>query len=494
MHKHLFTLGALALVVAAASPALADDLDLSGTYSLSGKDKTGRFRGSATLEQDASDRVTGTLQLEYVRWSWSTMGYAPTGERGAARLDAQLRGHSLFGRRYTTTGLTDVLSGLDGAESFNITYGVALQEGKIKSVGGRFDDKRGQDSLRDHQPATVVTPPAPPAPPAGDDRIELPARLLAVPGTPEAGRQALTVVVEGSPASLSLEGPGRLLREGTAVSGALSLAPGTHGLQVEGSGDGRVTVTLRRGSVEVARASAESAVERLYALLFGYQGPEVDYLPGDLRKTVQGIVPHLSGYVKVEDGPGYDQAAIDAGLADATNPRRVLVDWCVTRADLLRYLRRGTLRGITWGSHGFMEPFPGCPDEELDLFESRVWTSQPGRPESTEKKNFVREWREALEASTRTHGRLDFVLMHSCCTGGIGSYADEVWDYTDATTKSRARQVLGDPLPAHDRLRYTSFDALGDQVRYLKTYVGPSYFGLHDVNWQQIRGSLEPAR
>src|SRR5690606_8651938 len=90
--------------------------------------------------------------------------------------------------------------------------------------------------------------------------------------------------------------------------------------------------------------------------------------------------------------------------------------------------------------------------------------------------------------------KLDFVLMHSCCTGGIGSYADEVWDYTDYTTKSRARQVLGDPLPTWDRLRYNSFDALGPHVSYLKTYVGPAYFGLHDVSWSAIRGSLQPSR
>lgn len=492
MRRQLFSTGALALVLAA-SPALADDLDLSGSYSLSGKDRSGRFQGTASLAQDANDHVTGELRLEYVSWNWSSMGYKPTGRVGAARLDADLRGHTLRGRRYTTTGLADAIAGLDNAESFAITYGVALEGGKIKSVGGRFDGKRGQDSLRDHQ-ATTPTPPTPPTPPpSGADRIELPARLLAVPGTPEAGRQALTVVVDGSAATLSISGPGRLLRNGAAVSD-VSLQPGTHRLQVEGSGDGRVTVSLRRGSTEAARATSESAVERLYALLFGYQGPEVDYLPGDLSKVVSNIVPNLAGYARIEDGSSYDQRKIDQGLADPTNPRRVLIDWCVTREDLFKYLRRGTLRGITWGSHGFMEPFPGCPDSELDLFESRVWTAPAGRPESTEVKNFAREWRDAIEASTRTHGKLDFVLMHSCCTGGIGSYADEVWHYTDSTSKSRAIQVLGDPLPDADHLRYQSFDMLRDHVNYVKTYVGPSYFGLHDVSWSAIRGSLQPSR
>lgn len=496
MRRHLLTTaGALGLGLLLAGSAQAQDLNLGGTYSITGKDKSGRFRGTATLTQDADARVTGDLQLEYLRWSWSSFSYAPSGARGSARLDAQLRGQTLRGRRYTTTGLSNVLTGLDNAESFNITYGVALDApnahgSRVKSVGGRFDGDRGQDSLRDHRPSA----PTPPPPPAGNDRIELPARLLAVPGAPEEGRQTFTVRVDGSAASLSIAGPGRLLRAGAPVSGALQLQPGTHRLELEGTGDGRVTVSLRRGSAEVTRATSESAVERLYAILWGYQGTEIDYLEGDVAKTLRNVLPHLPGYALIEDGASFDQRKIEDALKDPTNPRRVVNDWCVSREDLFRYLRRGTLRGIAWGSHGFMEPFPGCPDEELDLFESRVWTAPPSGPRTTDKKTFVREWRDALAASVRTHGPLDFALMHSCCTGAIGSYRDEVWNYTDATTKSRARTVLGDPLPTHDRLRYRSFDALQPQARYLKTYVGPSYYGYHDVNWTHIRNSLEPSR
>lgn len=488
MRRQLFTTAALAMVLAA-SPAFADDLDLSGTYTLRGKDRTDRFKGTARLEQDEGGRVQGDLRMEYERWSWSSFGYRPTGRVGTARLEGQLQGRTLRGRRYTTTGMADAISNTGGGESFAIAYEVKLDGGRIESVGGRFDGSRGQDELRDHRPPE----PSPEPTPSGDDRIQLPPRLLAVPGTPEAGRQAFKVIVDGSAATLAVSGPGRILQNGAPVAG-LSLQPGTHDLQIEGTGDGVVTVTLRRGEAEVARATSTSAVERLYAILWGYQGAEVDYLQGDVSKTLNNILPHLPGYARIEDGPGYDQSKIDQGLADPTNPYRVLIDWCVTRDDLFRYLRRGTLRGISWGSHGFMEPFPGCPDEELDLFESRVWTSPQGRPELTEKKNFVREWLAAIEASSRTHGKLDFVLMHSCCTGGIGSYADEVWDYTDYTTKSRARQVLGDPLPTWDRLRYNSFDALGPHVSYLKTYVGPAYFGLHDVSWSAIRGSLQPSR
>ena len=126
MRRHLFSAGALALVLVA-SPALADDLDLSGTYTLTGKDRNGRFRGAATLVQDGSGRVLGNIRMDYERWSWSSFGYELSGRVGTARLDAQLRGHTLRGRRYTTTGLTDVIAGLDNAESFAITYGVAAR-------------------------------------------------------------------------------------------------------------------------------------------------------------------------------------------------------------------------------------------------------------------------------------------------------------------------------------------------------------------------------
>ena len=58
----------------------------------------------------------------------------------------------------------------------------------------------------------------------------------------------------------------------------------------------------------------------------------------------------------------------------------------------------------------------------------------------------------------------------------------------------KALTVLGDPLPTYDKLRYNSFDALQDQVSYLKTYVGPSFFGMGDVSWSSIRGAIQATR
>src|SRR5690606_21392483 len=141
--------------------------------------------------------------------------------------------------------------------------------------------------------------------PAGQDALTVPAKVMAVPGTPEAGWQAVTVHVEGAAAQLSLTGPGRLLRGGQPLleSGqSVELAAGEHALKLEGTADGEVTVSLARAGQVVTSAKSAVTVERLYLLLFGYQGAEVDYLPGDLGKTVQNIVPHLGqGYARVED-------------------------------------------------------------------------------------------------------------------------------------------------------------------------------------------------
>jgi hypothetical protein len=492
LSRHLAISGAVALGWLAALPASAQDV--GGSWSLSGKDRSGRFRGNAALTQAPDAKVEGTLTLEYVRWSWSSMSYRPTGQTGSARIRAEVRGQRVVGRRHTTTGLSDILGNLDSAQSFPISYAIAQKEDGtgLKSIGGRFDGNRGEDRLT-NQRTSGPTPP----PPTGPDRIELPARLLAVPGTPEAGRQTFNVVVSGSAATLSLTGPGRLLRDGTAIASSLELQPGTHRLQIEGSADGRVTVALRRGSTEAARATSESGLERLYAILMGYQGAEVDYLDGDITKAISNVVPRLSGYARIEDGKSFDQSKIDQGLADPANPRRVVIDWCVTSEDLFRYLNRGTLRGLVWGSHGFMEPFPGCPDAELNMFESRVWSAVAGAPETGDKKNFMRDWRRAIALSARTHGKLDFVLMHSCCTGGIGdfdggygSYADEVWHYISAETKARCEAVLGTPLPVARDLRYATYNALSESVGWIQTFDGPSYFGMADVSWTQLRNSI----
>lgn len=492
-------LGALALAL----PGLALAHDLSGSWSVSGKDRNGNYRGTATLRQDPGGNVTGTLALEYVRWDWASTSYKPTGVTTGANLTGRLVGQTFTGKRTQTAGLSGVLVG-GAALEFNVTYGLSLSNtpnakgSRLRSFGGRYDGSRGRDTLADHDPSGSVTPPPPPA---GDNRITVGPKLLAVPGTPAAGRLPLEVVVAGAgDAQLTVTGPGRLLRDGAALTGAVTLAPGTHKLQVEGTADGKVSFALARGGATLASASSDSTVERLYLILMGYQGAEEDYLEGDIGTVIANVVPNLPGYARIEDGNSFDQGKIDKALEDPATPRRVVIDWSTSREDMFRYFARGTIRGVTWGSHGFMEPFPGCPDNELKRFESRIWTCPPGQPALTDKKNFTREWMAALALSAKTHGKLDFALMHSCCTGGIGaaggpgSYRDELWHYTTAETLTRAKTVLGDPLPTYDQVEYYSFRALEAHVTYVKAYDGASYFGLHDVSWSAIKGSLRPTR
>lgn len=460
---------------------------LPGRWETSGRlTPGGEFTGTVTVTQSGDDYAfAAELQLaDGKTFTWTATAKAD----GTRRLALEVN--------LDAPGLAGTLSGqtkLEGSGSYDVR----------RYVRGTWRSKDGSVRLRDRwtrwSPAASSTPgdggtTTPAVAWATKGEIKAPARALAVPGTPSAGHQKVQVTVEGGKATLVIKGAGRLLRGSEALASPVELEAGSHELTLEGTADGELSLELEADSTSLAEAKTTVAVERLYLLLFGYQGTEEHYLVGDVGKTRRNIAPHLSGYQVVEDGESYDQNKIDSKIDDPANHRKVIVDWATNRGDLFRYLERGTVRGIVWGSHGFMEPFPGCPDEELDLFESRVWSSKGSDPRFTGHRNFVREWKAAIEASIKTHGKLDFILMHSCCTGAIGSYADEVWNYTKAETKTRAKQVLGEPLPEHDKLRYNSFDALKGQGDYVKTYVGPSYYGFGDVSWWSIRRSLNPTR
>lgn len=454
----------------------------------------GEFTGTVTVTKSGDDYAfSAELELaDGKKVSWTATGKEDSERRVSLEvtLDAP--------------GLAGALSGqtkLEGSGRYDVR----------RYVRGTWRSKDGSVQLRDRwtrwSPADASQPgegggssspdeggATPAAGWATQGEIRAPARALAVPGTPAAGHQKVEVSVEGGKARLVIRGAGRLLRGSEVLTSPVELEAGTHELTLEGTADGDLSLKLEGEHSSLATSQTAVAVERLYLLLFGYQGTEEHYLVGDVGKTRRNIAPHLTGFQVVEDGESYDQDKIDRLIDDPANHRKVIVDWATNRDDLFRYLKRGTVRGIVWGSHGFMEPFPGCPDEELDLLESRVWSSQGSDPRFTGHRNFVREWKAAIEASIKTHGKLDFILMHSCCTGAIGSYADEVWDYTKSETKLRAKQVLGEPLPEHDELRYNSFDDLKGQAGYLKTYVGPSYYGFNDVSWWTIRRSLNPTR
>jgi hypothetical protein len=226
--------------------------------------------------------------------------------------------------------------------------------------------------------------------------------------------------------------------------------------------------------------------------MMGYQGAQVDYLPGDVGKVKRILLPKLwkADYKVIEDGSSYDQSTITKGLEDPNAPNKVVIDWCTTDADWQAYLGRGSVRGYFWGSHGFMEPYPGCPDDELLKFESRQWTSAPGQPAITESKHFVRQWKELLDKQVA--GSLDFAVMHACCTGGLGSYADECWQYCDGSTQARVQAKFGS-LPDASKLDTSqNFTTLKGKFGFLQAYDGPSYFGLDDVKFTDVLNALTP--
>lgn len=136
----LYTLLLLALPAAAAP-------SLSGTYQVSGRDSTGRYRGSATLIQDAQARVTGTLSLEYVRWSWSSFAWTPTGQYAAARIDARVVNDELRGERRADGGLAGLLGG-GGPLVRTIRWRIEHANGRIEAVHGSYGS--GAERLSRH--------------------------------------------------------------------------------------------------------------------------------------------------------------------------------------------------------------------------------------------------------------------------------------------------------------------------------------------------------
>ncbi|MCO5167609.1 MAG: nuclease A inhibitor family protein [Planctomycetes bacterium] len=147
-------LAAPLLLLTLAAPALAAP-DVAGAWDVIGQDPVGRYRGAATLTQDAQGRVQGTLTLEYVRWSWSARRYVSTGRFGAARLSARLQGGDLVGVRRTDAGLAGSL-GLTGALQSSIRYRVNERGGRVTSIRGGHSSGRAWEQLHGHRPAATT--------------------------------------------------------------------------------------------------------------------------------------------------------------------------------------------------------------------------------------------------------------------------------------------------------------------------------------------------
>lgn len=451
---------AFALAALAISPALsAPDTDITGDWKLTGQNGVGSYTGTATISR------TGDQFLALLAYS-----YDDGSGDGQARVTGTFDGQTLSGQRLRTTGITGVLSQTK-RKPVPASYTLSADGLTLSGTYAGFTETFTRDALPAQAHATITADPL----------------LTFVPGAPGTIFGKVHVEVQDGSVTLACD-PADALR----VDASGELAQGSYDFKAEPLHEGPAELRLLSGGVVVARAAVKVEKEQLYLVLFGYMGTEVNYLPSDMATAKSHVLPRLqqAGYTVIEDGKSFAQSTIDAKLNDPKTPRKVVVDWCTTTADFDKYFARKTVRGYIWSSHGFMEPYPGCPDSELTAFESRQWSCADGAPETTGDKHFIREWRAKLEANV--YSKLDFGLNHACCTGGIGDYANECWEYCDSATQERAKQVLGDPLPGVDKLTFTTHDSLRGHFNFQQSFNGSSYFGMYDVRWSDLEASIAP--
>lgn len=527
------------LLLLLAGTSRADPATVYGQWEISGRDSVGGdYEGTVTLERRWFGRVRVTATVRYddgrersfactgrKRGNAVTFGYNYDLVGITGRLDGANGGHVRIEGRWTASAALDVLEGDWAATDRSISgHDVLIRPdaddggetpptpGPVTGVDLRIDsNNNGQindadDAVEDREARTVALNDDDDGAPAGPDNrndvIDTDADRLDLARAEIRTSFAAGVRVELSaqPAGVVrlFSASGTMLLAPTATSATLDAAALGSSFLVEGVGAGDATITLTTvGGVRLSDSVRVRVTgERVYLFLWGYQGTEETYLPHDVE-TMYEVIRHLQslGYTVYDDTQSFDQSRLDAAFTAENlraHPHIVINDRCVTRQDIEKYFARGTIRGFFWGSHGFMEPWIGCPDNELLRLESRVWSSAQGSPASNDVRNFVREWQGWL---SRQSGALDFVIMHSCATGGLGAdYSHEPWEYTHPDTKARVERLHG-RLPPTEELTFRTFNELQPLVGYLQTFNGSAYFGLHDVSMSRIIRSIrDPGR
>jgi hypothetical protein len=481
---------AVSALVALAPAARSQSADITGNWSVSGSNKLGTYTGTGTIELTSDGCYAVKLHYTYAS-GHKRDGYF-VGTFDGSKLSGDRGGKPSMADALVCAGPSNpqkavyVLSSdgtrLDGAIGTagvwkeSLSRAPSIEFGSVLLVdadrNGKLDD--ADKKVMGTQSALAVV----------------------VPHSPNAVKSPLHVTVPANAkVKLAVTGSGQARIIDASFQDVVEVAEsGDFSVIGTSAGDVEITASDVSGKV-VDRAKVTVKNERLYVIMFGYQGAEADqYLDGDMATTKAALLPRIqkAGYKVIEDGKSMDQSVITKGLADWNTPDKVVVDWNTTDDDWIAYLERGTIRGWFWGSHGFMEPYPGCPDDQLLTFESRVWTAVLGDPRSTESKHFMRQWKEHLDDHPY---KLDFAIMHACCTGGLGSYADECWQYCDSSTLARVDAKFGSKRPDANKLDTTrSFKFISDKFSYLQTYFGPSYFGLPDVNFDDAVAAMNPER
>lgn len=479
---------ALVLGLAGASSARADT-DLAGDWSLSGKNTTGSYTGTATFTHTTTG-YSARLTFTYASGSSSSATFAGTlsgsslsGTRKAKKLKPSSTYKGVVATYQLSSDGSQLVGSYPGAQE---TFSRVVANPTTPPATGPATSGKAKASLlldcdRDGQlgPADATA--------ASQGKTAL---LTLVPGKADPVRAPLHVDVTAGTVHLESQ-PANAVRFTLQGAPAGDLAPGSYDLAVEAVAAGNVDVRLVDGATLVDHAAITVEQEQTYLIIFGYMGEEVTYLESDITKVKNALLPRLqqAGFTVIEDGKTYDQSAIDGRLSDPRLSKKVIVDWCTTPQDWGKYFDRGSIRGFFWSSHGFTEPFPGCPDSELETFESREWTCTSGDPSNTGEKHFVREWKAKLDANA--YAKLDFAVFHACCTGGIGDYAKECWAHCDSTTLSRAQTKFG-TLPDVSALTFTTHESLRARYDFLQTFDGSAYFGLADVKWTDLKSALAP--
>jgi hypothetical protein len=460
------SLGRLALCLLvfaglALRPAISEpEGDLAGTWKLDGKNGVGHYTGNVTLTKD-NDKYVAAIAYTY--------DDAKQGD-GTARVTGTFDGHTLTGQRLRTTGLTGVL---DGVKRKPVPASYRLSQDGLTLTGSYagFHESFKRDKVPVAAKATVTADPL----------------LTFVPGAPGTVFGSVHVEVQQGTVKL-VASPADALKFTVTPE---SLETGSYDFKVEALKEGPVEVQLLADTTVIAKAPIDVQKEKLYLVVFGYMGPEVNFLESDMTKAKSHVLPKLesAGFSVIEDGPGYKQETIDGMLTDPKTPKKVIVDWCTTTADWNKYFDRGTVKGYIWSSHGFMEPYPGCPDSELKAFESRQWTCVENDPSETQDRHFIRDWRAKFEKNA--YSMMDFGLNHACCTGGLGDYQGQPWEYTELATQVREKKLFG-TLPSIFELTFTTHDSLKGHFNFQQNFNGSSYFGMTDVRWDELEAAIAP--
>ncbi|MCO5165657.1 MAG: phosphodiester glycosidase family protein [Planctomycetes bacterium] len=358
------------------APARAQDL--SGRWTVAGRDAEGPYRGHATLTH-AQDRLEGPLELERLRVT-ATGALEPTGARLAARLEARVAGAVVEGQRTAPPGLAGAVGGAPGSR-VPVRYALQDEGGQLRLTAP------GEALHRDH----------PTGPAADEARPGDWSAPLVVPRTPfvhastTAGRRSLATRYSARP-TVSQEGPEVVYRVDVPARGRLTAwvqgdgAPAAAGQTVdvdvhvlrslELDASGQAVACLARDDVAV---EVEVEAGTYYVVVDTYTSFDragaytlrIDVAPDDAwyeRPVAQGVRLRTKRYPALFGAP-QTGSVLDVDLAaPGVVVKPIVSQGCATPSALGR--RAGAVAAINGGF------FDGsCASVSLAKVDGAVWAT-----------------------------------------------------------------------------------------------------------------------